>query len=144
MATTLRTSATPTDIWNVLSDAWLYSGWVVGSSRIRDVDPQWPRQGTRFHHSIGAWPLLNNDYTEVVSSEPLRCLELVARTSPFAKARVRVTIDEVEHGSEITLEEWVITAPAKWIPRPAQETLAAPRNKECLRRLAMIAEGRST
>ena len=70
MASTLRTSATPNQIWNVLSDAWLYAGWVVGSSRIRDVDPQWPRPGTRFHHSVGAWPLLSNDFTEVISQEP--------------------------------------------------------------------------
>ncbi|MBD8506458.1 SRPBCC family protein [Hoyosella sp. G463] len=142
MASTLRTSATPHAIWNVLNDAWLYAGWVVGSSRIRDVDPQWPRPGTRFHHSFGAWPLVNNDFTEVVSQVPGKSLELVARTWPLGKARVRVTINELDHGSEITLEEWIITAPAKWIPRRVQEELAAPRNKECLRRLALIAEGR--
>ncbi|WP_324188972.1 SRPBCC family protein [Nocardia farcinica] len=46
----------PADIeraFAVLSDGWLYAGWVVGASHIRDVDPDWPGVGSRIHHSVG-------------------------------------------------------------------------------------------
>ena len=44
-------------VWDVLADGWTYSGWVVGNSHVRGVDPGWPSVGTRIHHSAGAWPV---------------------------------------------------------------------------------------
>ena len=29
-------------VWAVLTNGWMYSGWVVGASRIRDVDAEFP------------------------------------------------------------------------------------------------------
>ncbi len=46
----------PADVFSVLADGWLYSGWVVGASRIRAVDEQWPAVGSKIHHSVGSWP----------------------------------------------------------------------------------------
>ena len=37
--------ASPEDIWDVLSDPYAYPRWVVGSKRIRGVDPDWPAVG---------------------------------------------------------------------------------------------------
>ena len=56
----------------MLSDGWLYALWVVGAARMRDVDEGWPAVGTRLHHSVGTWPLLIDDTTEVleVRGEP--------------------------------------------------------------------------
>jgi len=31
-------------VWDVLGDGWLYPLWVVGASRIRDVDDGWPAE----------------------------------------------------------------------------------------------------
>lgn len=143
MASQFRTHASPDAVWHILCDGWLFAGWVVGSSRIRAVDEHWPSEGSRFHHSVGLWPFLNDDFTEVVTADPGRMLELEAHTWPMGKARVRLTLTKIPEGCEITLEEWVVTAPFKSIPKRLQEKLAAPRNKECLRRLALIAEGRS-
>ena len=40
MSTVSRLFNTPADIvWKVIADGWLYSGWVVGASRIRAVEP---------------------------------------------------------------------------------------------------------
>ncbi|AEF39865.1 SRPBCC family protein [Hoyosella subflava] len=142
MASRIRASATPDEVWHVLCDPWLYASWVVGSSRIRDVDEHWPNEGSRFHHSIGLWPLLDNDYTEVVSCDPGRMIELAAHSWPAGKARVRLGLTKEPEGCEIVLEEWVDSWPWKAIPKRVQEKLAAPRNRECLRRLALIAEGR--
>ena len=39
MAKNVRTmNCHPDDVFRVLSDAWLYPAWVVGASRMRDVD----------------------------------------------------------------------------------------------------------
>ena len=67
MSITKRVMATTPDrVWAVLADGWLYPLWVVGASRMREVDDGWPAVGTRLHHSVGAWPLLIDDDTEVL------------------------------------------------------------------------------
>ena len=60
--------ATPDVVFDVLADGWVYAAWVVGASRVRSVDAGWPREGTRIHHSVGAWPLLVHDTTHVTAS----------------------------------------------------------------------------
>ena len=39
--------ATPEKVWEVLSDGWLYPVWVVGATRMRDVDASWPQVGAK-------------------------------------------------------------------------------------------------
>ena len=35
-----RTVDAPAEaVWAVLADGWLYASWVVGASRVREVDP---------------------------------------------------------------------------------------------------------
>ena len=34
---------TPEDVFAALGDGWLYPSWVVGASRMREVDETWPR-----------------------------------------------------------------------------------------------------
>ena len=46
-------AATPDQVWEILSDGWLYPLWVVGASRMREVDDHWPDVGARLHHSVG-------------------------------------------------------------------------------------------
>ena len=62
--------ATPDQVWEVLADGWLYPLWVVGASRMREVDAGWPAPGTMLHHSVGTWPLLLDDVTECVEQVP--------------------------------------------------------------------------
>lgn len=70
-ATTHRVmKCAPVEVWNILADEWLYGLWVVGTSRIRDVDRSWPSLDSLIHHSVGSWPLLINDTTSVVTAEP--------------------------------------------------------------------------
>ena len=40
---TRAVDATPDQVWQVLADGWLYPLWVVGASRMRDVDEQLAR-----------------------------------------------------------------------------------------------------
>ena len=61
---------TPERVWAVLADGWLYPLWVVGATRMREVDDDWPATGSRIHHSVGVWPMVLNDDTEVLECEP--------------------------------------------------------------------------
>lgn len=136
-----HTSATPAQVWSVLSNGWLYSSWVVGASRIRDVDPTWPQAGSKIHHSVGGlWPALLDDETESLESKA-GLLELSAAAWPFGRARIRMTVEKDGNGSLIGMEEFVETAPLKWIPPVVQQTaMTPPRLNECLTRLALLAE----
>jgi hypothetical protein len=136
-------SATRVQLWDVLSDGWLYAGWVVGASRIREVESNWPQPGSKIHHSVGAWPILLNDETQAVESLPDRKLVIIARGRPFGQARVEIELRDVAGQVEITMREDVVSGPGKLIPPSIRQRLLIPRNTESLRRLALIAEGRS-
>ena len=64
--------ASPERVWEVLADGWTYPLWVVGASRMRAVDENWPEVGARLHHSVGTWPVLLDDYTEVTAVDARR------------------------------------------------------------------------
>lgn len=135
---------TPDAVFDVLSDGWLYTTWVVGASRIRDVDPDWPEVGAKLHHSVGSWPFLLDDETEVFEVEAPRLLKLQARGWPAGEAQVTLTIDPTPSGCTVTIEEHPTHGPAKLVPSPAMGAALKWRNAETLRRLAMVAEGRTS
>src|SRR4051794_12178378 len=93
--TTRRMQATPDQVWDVLADGWLYPVWVVGASRMREVDDTWPDLGSRLDHSVGTWPLLVDDYTEVVDVVPGSVLVLHARALPTGTAGVTIRLEAV-------------------------------------------------
>ena len=130
-------------VWDVLSDGWSYATWVVGASRVRGVDPQWPAQDARIHHSFGVWPLLINDTTVVLrSSEPTE-LVLTARGWPAGEAKVALEIlPRGEQACTVTIEEDAISGPLTVIPKRLRQLAIGPRNVEALKRLAYLAEGR--
>jgi len=129
-------------IFAVLGDGWIYPVWVVGASRMRDVEDGWPSPGTKLHHSFGVWPLVIDDTTEVLELEPNRRLVLEARGWPVGKARVDITVQPHGDGSLVSIEEDVTDGPARLIPQPMRLPAIELRNREALRRLAYLAEGR--
>lgn len=138
-----KVSAPPSDVWEVLSDGWLYPCWVVGAARMRDVDEAWPQAGARLHHSVGNWPFLLDDKSEVLESVPQRLLRLKAHGWPAGAAEVLLEIEEEAGGSVVTIHEDAVQGPGTLVPRPARQAAIVPRNREALRRLAFLAEGRS-
>ena len=144
MATnTRRIKATPEQVWDVLADGWLYPLWVVGASRMREVDDGWPAVGTRLHHSVGTWPVLLDDTTEVVESTPGSTLVLHARAWPSGAARVKLRLESVGVETEVSIEEDAVSGPALLMPKPVRDVQLKWRNAESLRRLAYVAERRS-
>jgi hypothetical protein len=136
------TTATREQVWDVIADGWTYSQWVVGNSRMRAVDPNWPMAGSTIQHSIGVWPLLMNDVTVVEDSQPYEQLVLLAKGSPFGKARITLRLFDVQGGCRIEMAEVPVGAPMGWVPTRAALVAAIPRNRECTWRLAVIAERR--
>lgn len=136
-----ETTATPQEVMEVLEDGWLYALWVVGASHIREVDPGWPKPGTRIHHAVGVWPFLIKDSTHAKTYDSSGVLEMVARGWPMGEAFIRIEVTGTESGSRITLGERVISGPGKVI-RPLEGLVVPPRNREALQRLVALAEGR--
>jgi hypothetical protein len=130
-------------VWAVLADGWLYPLFVVGASRIRDVDPHWPAPGSKLHHSVGTWPALIDDTTSVVEADPPTRLRLRARAWPAGEADVTFLLEPRGEDTEVVVEEDAATGPAKLIPVALRSPLLTWRNNETLRRLAYVAEGRT-
>lgn len=135
-------AAPPSDVWDVLADGWLYPGWVVGAARMRDVDEAWPAVGSKLHHSVGNWPFLLDDRSEVLESVPLQRLRLKAHGWPAGAAEVLIEIEPAADGSVVTIREDAVAGPGALVPRPVRQAAIVPRNRETLRRLAFLAEGR--
>jgi uncharacterized protein YndB with AHSA1/START domain len=135
-------AASPAQVWEVLADGWLYPLWVVGASRMRDVDDAWPRPGAKLHHSVGTWPALLDDQTESVECRVESLLKLHAHAWPAGRAEVVIRL--VPHGeeTEVVMEEQATAGPGALVPAALQDPPLGWRNTESLRRLAFLAEGR--
>jgi uncharacterized protein YndB with AHSA1/START domain len=142
MAVQRRVNCSPEQVFDVLRDGWTYPLWVVGTSRMRDVDEGWPALGTRLHHSFGVWPLLIDDSTEVLEIEPGRRLVLEARGWPVGKAKVEITVEADRDGSLVSISEDITGGPTRLVPQPLRLAGIDKRNEETLRRLAYLAERR--
>lgn len=140
---TREMSCRPEEVFQVLADGWLYAGWVVGASRIREVDSDWPQVGSRIHHSVGAWPLLLNDTTHVLEYDPPRRLRMRARAWPTGEAEVLIEVSPTAAGSTVAITEDAVKGPGTLVPAPLRHLVLDKRNRETLLRLEMLARGRA-
>jgi hypothetical protein len=144
MATVTRTTqARPDEVFAVLSDGWLYPGWVVGASRMRRVDHDWPKPRAELHHSFGVWPFMINDRTTMLEWEFPRRARLKARGWPLGTAIVEIELEQIPAGTKITITENPDQGPGRLVPKPVRDPMIGIRNVETLRRLALLAEGRA-
>jgi hypothetical protein len=123
-----------------MADGWTYSQWVVGNSRMRAVDPNWPSPGSTIRHSIGVWPLVLDDETVVEKSVPLEELVLHAKGGPFGGARVVLRLSDIPDGCRVVMEEFPISGPASVLPNRLSDVAVWPRNRETLWRLGALAQ----
>lgn len=136
--------AVPDHVWDVLRDGWLYPVWVVGATRMRDVDNTWPQVGSKLHHSAGVWPVVVDDNTEVLDVDSGRFLRLRARGWPMGEAEVKITLTASGAETLVQIEEDAVSGPALLVPKPARDQMMKVRNEESLLRLSFVAERRST
>lgn len=131
---------TPEDVFRVLDNGWLYPSWVVGASRMREVDDSWPNVGSWLYHSVGTWPLLINDATVVEEYESPQRMVLRAKGWPLGEARVLIDVKPRGNNSVVRIWEEAIEGPARMVPA-VSDLLLRWRNEETLHRLAYLAEG---
>jgi hypothetical protein len=144
MATNRRVMrCAPEDVFAVLRDGWLFPGWVVGASRMRAVDEEWPAAGSAIHHSFGIWPVLINDDTTVDVWNPPHSMTITPKGWPFGEARVELEVVPHRRGCRVRIREHAVSGPGTWIPSVVMEPAIYLRNFETLRRLSYLAEGRA-
>ncbi len=139
----INITASPEEVFEVLDDADAYPRWVVGARRLRRVDADWPREGSEFHHAIGLPGAELHDSTEVLEHEPLHRIVLEVRFRPTGTARVEISVDPVEGGSVVTMEEHPHTGPVSWLPRLVTDPALHLRNALSLQRLRHEVEQRA-
>ncbi len=143
MITNSRTiGASPDKVWEVLADGWLYPLWVVGATRMRQVEDGWPAVGSKLHHSAGVWPLVVDDNTEVLEVDPGRSLRLRARGWPMGEAAVVITLTPDGARTRLDIAEDAVRGPGVLVPKFLRYPIIKWRNTEALDRFAHLAEGR--
>jgi uncharacterized protein YndB with AHSA1/START domain len=142
--TKIRTTASPEQVFAVLTDPGAYADWVVGAKQIRAVDEAWPAPGSAFHHSLGAGPAMLNDSTTVTELDAPRRLVLCGRARPLTTMAIELDVHPVGEATEVTITERAATGAPRWLIGPAawlMDVLIHLRNVESLRRLRKLAEG---
>ena len=144
MATNTRDiAATPDQVWDVLSDGWLYPLWVVGATRMRDVDDTWPAEGSALHHSVGVWPMVVDDETRVLEVSPRQSIRLRAKAWPGGEAEVLIELEARGEKTRVAIHERAVSGPGSLLPQVLEAPLMKLRNSETLNRLAHVVEGRA-
>jgi uncharacterized protein YndB with AHSA1/START domain len=133
--------APPERVYEVLADPDSYGYWVVGSSTIRDADPEFPAPGSRFHHTQGFFGVGIKDVTRVVESTPPAHLVLEVYARPLLIGRVTIRLAPVLGGTSVTFEEVPIGGMLDRVPRALVDPPTRLRNSLTLRRLKKLAEG---
>lgn len=142
MSTTYRRLAcSPERVFEVLADGWLFPSWVVGASRMRDVDANWPAVESKLQHSFGVWPVLIDDSTSMMEWDPPRRAKLRARGWPMGEAEVALDVKRRGDGCVVRITEKAVRGPGKFVPAFIMDPPLHVRNIEALRRLAYLAEG---
>jgi hypothetical protein len=120
----------------MLCDPECYVTWVVGASRVRQVDADWPAVGSCFHHTLGRWPFELHDVTEMRRCEAPDLIELQAMARPFFAARVMFRLEALDDSrTRVTMTERLnggLFMVSAHLGRPALSL----RNRLALRRFA--------
>jgi hypothetical protein len=130
MSTNVREMAcSAEDVFAVLADGWLFPTWVVGASRMRDVEK--------------AWPAVIDDETTMHEWDPPRHALVVAKGWPIGEASVQIDVKPRGDGCVVRIIEKAVAGPGKYVPPALLDIALYIRNVETLRRLAYIAEGKA-
>jgi len=143
MSTNVREMAcSPEAVFEVLGDGWLFPSWVVGASRMRDVDAAWPAEGSALHHSFGVWPAVLDDETIVLEYDFPRRMVIRPKGWPIGEAVVALDVKPRGTGCVVRIQEEAVKGPGSLIPNFLLDPVLHIRNIETLRRLSYLAEGR--
>ena len=133
----------PQAVWDVLADAGSYGYWVPGSRVIRDAEPDWPAEGSKFHHTVGVGPFEVSDHTKALEARAPELLRIRAKGRPLGTATVTMKMTPRNGGTLVRMSEspdgpaWLLNLnPLFWLMTKA-------RNAESLMRLEELAARRA-
>lgn len=131
-------AASPDQVFDVLVDPRTYPSWLIGADRIRALDDTWPAPGSRFHHTVGVWPVHVRDHTELLEIERPHRLRLSVRATALVRAVVTLTLRGDDGGTTVCLEEEPAVRFVGDLVRPVLDPATHLRNHVSLRRLARL------
>jgi uncharacterized protein YndB with AHSA1/START domain len=99
--------ASPAAVFAVLSDPETYPDWLAGAQHIRQVDGDFPAQGSGFDHEVGpAEAVTVADRSEVRASDAPNRLVLEVHARPF-KGIAEFELERIADGTLVTLREHI-------------------------------------
>ena len=110
---------------------------------MRDIDDDWPRIGSRFHHRVGIRPLTIADNSEVLAIEPDRLLQLAVRARPLISAVVTFTLLVQGGRCVVSFEEEPGPGAIGNLVRPLFDPFTHMRNHISLKRLDAFVASRT-
>jgi uncharacterized protein YndB with AHSA1/START domain len=131
----ISVSASPEAVFETLDDAYAYPRWVVGTRRIRRVDPSWPAVGSKFHHAIGTAAGELHDSSKVLERVSPDRIVLEVRFRPTGVANVEIEVERRGESSIVTLVESPMCGPVSRLPSFIIDPLLFVRNALALQRL---------
>jgi uncharacterized protein YndB with AHSA1/START domain len=132
--------APPDAVFDVLADPYTYADWVVGASKIRGQEGNWPEPGSKFHHTQGAFGVGLKDSTSSIAATRPRQLVMEVRFRPLMIGKVEMRLRPRGRGTHVTMIEYAIDGPIARIYNPVFDRAIWARNIESLRRLRKLAE----
>jgi uncharacterized protein YndB with AHSA1/START domain len=131
----------PGRVFEVLADPHSFARWVVGSREIRRADPDWPAVGSAFDHTVGVWPIVLSDHSEVVECERPALLKLLVKARPLSRAYVTLRLEPRGGRTHLGMDERAADRRSAILFNRLTAPLVRLRNRVSLRRLKALAEG---
>lgn len=132
----VRCSLPPEEVFGHLLDPWEYPRWLLGASKMRAVDEEWPEVGALFHHTVGWGPCKISDTSRIEAIDPPHRLVLYVRATPLVQGRVTFTLVPADGGGTLlTLQEEPALAIGNLV-RPVLDPATHLRNRRSLHQLA--------
>ena len=130
----------PRDVFSVLADGTLLSGWIHEGSTVRLIDQAWPQPGSHSRHSSRLGPLALQDGASIIEWDPPRHMTLTISGRLVGSTVITLDVERGANGCLAHLTETVLRGPGLLVPTPIRRAGLHLHNGERLQRLAHLAE----
>ncbi|MFF9869556.1 SRPBCC family protein [Streptomyces sp. NPDC013953] len=130
----------PEAVWAVLADGSRYADWVVGTDSSRPKDDGWPDVGSTIAYTVRVGPYTAEGDTVVRLCEPLRRLELEARSGALGTARIAIELRPWGDETLLIVDEHPLRGPGGLLHNALLDALLQLRHRAMLGRLADLVE----
>lgn len=133
----------PGDVFSVLADGHLLSGWIHESSRVQGLDQAWPLPGSTSQHASRLGPISLHDGASIIEWDPPRHMVLTIHGRLVGSTVVTLDVELGANGCLAHLSETVVRGPGLLVPETLRKAGLHLQNGERLERLAHLAETRA-